>query len=190
MTRLGAAVILRFIVLAACDSARRSLVSARLSICRTRSFEIPSLSPSVSSVTRFSVEPPLLNDAQLALGQDRQRILEPAGAPVGVERSLDHFIRQRRVVDEEIHALRGARGFVVDELRVERNVRAGEPRVHHLDVGAGDADASVRSSRRRRRLANAPGSRARRARSRRRLKNSAFCVELVPPRTIDQLRST
>ena len=31
---------------------------------------------------------------------------------------------------------------------------------------------------------------AMRARSRRRLKNSAFCEELVPPRTIDQLRST
>ncbi len=67
-------------------------------------------------------QPTLAHDAQLAFGENRQRILEPARAPIRIQSLLDDLVGERLLVDKKIHPLRGAGCIVVDELGVQRNV--------------------------------------------------------------------
>ena len=73
----------------ASDSAPRARCSfsrARFSIWRTRSFEMPRRSPEEFERHLLFLEPARAQDPQLALVQDVERLLEPAHAPLRIDR--------------------------------------------------------------------------------------------------------
>jgi hypothetical protein len=133
------------------------------------------------------LEPARAQDAQFALVEDLERLLEPAHPALAVDHVGDALVGQGRAVDQELHPLGRVAGIRVHDGRIERGVgaerRASMRATSALETPIACAMVAWTSLE----IRSSP-PRVRRARRRRRLKNRAFWAEEVPPRTMDQLR--
>ena len=137
----------------------------------------------------FIGKPALGNDPELALVQCAEGPVQPGRPPRVVDAVADDLVGEGSRADDEVLTVRS--GAVASPITGAFNDRSGPDRRESISATSSRETPMARAmvSWMRRSLTGAAPL-VRRARSRRRLKNSAFCVDDVPPRTIDQLRRT